>query len=118
MCAGFWAYLVSKWIPNRKAAFYSLHRFLGTATLLTAFAAIIAALAEVQTYDIWAHRSFKGFDTDYAYSLISVLLPIMTLLVLIQAIVIVYNLVHGQQAIPVNSSTPAVKGTTGAKAPV
>ena len=109
---------MSKWSPDRKAAFYTLHRFLGSATLLTAFAAIIAALAEVQTYDIWAHRSFKGFDTDYAYSLISILLPIMTLLVLIQAVVIVYNLMHGQQAIPVNSSTPAASGTKGAKAPV
>jgi len=109
---------VSKWSPDRKAAFYTLHRFLGSATLLTAFAAIIAALAEVQTYDIWAHRSIKGFNTDYAYSLISVLLPIMTLLVLIQAVVIVHNLVHAQQAIPVNNSTSAVNGTKGAKAPV
>jgi len=49
LCAGVF---VSKWSPDGKAAFFTLHCFLGSATFLTAFAAIIAALAEVHTFDI------------------------------------------------------------------
>ncbi len=117
-CAGFWAYLLSRWSPERKAAFYSVHRFLGSANLLTAFTAIAAGLAECQTFDIFAKKGIKGFYTDYSYSLISIVLPIMTLMVLIQALVVVYNLMHGQQAIPVSSSVPAGKAANGVKAPV
>ncbi len=117
-CAGFWAYLVSRWSPERKAAFYSVHRFLGSANLLTAFTAIAAGLAEVQTFDIFAKKGIKGFYTDYSYSLISIVLPIMTLMVLIQALVVVYNLMHGQQAIPVSSSVSSAKATNGVRTSV
>ena len=117
-CTGFWAYLVSGWSPERKAAFYSVHRFLGSATLLTAFTAIAAGLAECQTFDIFAQKGIKGFYNDFAYSLVSIVLPIMTLMVLLQALVVVYNLMHGQQAIPVSSSVPSTKAANGVKASV
>ena len=100
--AGFWAYLVSRWSPQRKAAFYSVHRFLGSACLLTAFAAILAGLQEVQIFDMWFKYGIKGFEGATAYSMLAIFTPIMALLILIQALVIVFHLVHGQQAIPVS----------------
>lgn len=118
MLAGFWAYLVSRWSPERKAAFYSVHRFLGGACLLTAFAAIIAAMAEVQTFDVFAHYGIKGFYGPPAYSFLSMAAPVMGLLILIQAVVIVYNLVHSQQALPANRAAPAVNGAHTGKATV
>ena len=95
-----------------------MHRFLGSATLLTAFTAIVAAFSECQTFDIFAKHTIKGFYDNAAYSLVSILLPIMTLLVLIQAVVVVYNLAHGQQAIPTTSSAPVAKAANGVKHPV
>lgn len=115
---GFWAYLVSRWSPEHKAAFYSVHRFLGSATLLTAFTAIVAALSECQTFGIFAKYGIKGFYSDVTYWLPSIVLPIMTLLVLTQATFVMYNLVHGQQAIPISSSVPSAKAANGVKAPV
>ena len=111
LSAGFWAYLVSRWAPERKAAFYSVHRFLGSATLLTAFTAILVALEEVQTFDLFAKYGIKAFfDSPKPYSLISVVLPIMALLILSQAVVVLYNLVHGQQMIPPGKAAPAQNG--------
>ena len=95
-----------------------MHRFLGGATLLTAFTAIVAALAECQTFDIFAKHTIKGFYSNAAFSLVSIVLPVMTLMILIQALVVVYNLAHGQQAIPASSSVPVAKAANGVKHPV
>lgn len=111
LSAGFWAYLVSRWAPERKAAFYLVHRFLGSATLLTALTAILVALEEVQTFDLFAKYGIKAFfNSPKPYSLVSVLLPIMALLILSQAVVVMYNLVHGQQVIPAGKAAPAQNG--------
>lgn len=49
LCAGV---LVLKQSPDGMAAFLTLHRLLDSATFLTAFAAIITAIAEVRSFDI------------------------------------------------------------------
>ena len=91
---------MSRWSPERKTAFYSVHRFLGSACLLTAFAAILVGLEEDQIFDMWEKYGIKGFEGGAAYSMLAIFTPIMALLILIQALVIVFHLVHGQHAIP------------------
>ena len=101
IAAGFWAYLVSRWPPERRAKFYGVHRFLGSATLLTAFTAIIAGLMQAQAY---------GSQHHGPHSLASILIPIMGLIIVVQGVVIVSGMVHGQQALPAVHATPALNG--------
>ena len=109
---------MSKWSSERKAQFYLVHRFLGSATLLTAFAAILLGLESAQVTNLFLKYSIFGLFGPTAYSLVSILIPIMGLMIVIQAVVIIASLVHGEQALPVDRAAPVVHGAGSDKAPV
>lgn len=94
--------------PARKAAFYSFHRWLGCLGLLSGLFAVTLGLAGSQIYDLW-FTGFETFDTPAVYATASILIPIMGLLLFVQAIaVMLTHVVIEQQYLP--APAPAKEG--------
>ncbi len=61
--AGFAIYLLSKWDSGRKQASYPVHRFLGSASLLSGFLSILLGLMEDQVFSMYSAGGLKTFFT-------------------------------------------------------
>lgn len=98
--AGFYAYIASSWPPARRAAFYSTHRWLGCLGLLSGLYAATLGLAEVQIFDLWA-TGYRTFSSPAVYYTGSVLVPVMGVLLFVQAAaVMLTHVVLEQQYLP------------------
>ncbi|BDA44414.1 probable cytochrome b reductase 1 [Coccomyxa sp. Obi] len=102
--AGLYIYLVSKWAPQAKADFYKVHRFLGAATLLTGFAAILLGVMVAQE----AFLLFQGVETLFSpatYSISSLIMPLLGYLLFLLAVSIMLQfVVFEEQVIAAPSS--------------
>ena len=106
--AGFYAYIASSWPPARRAAFYSTHHWLGCLGLLSGLYAATLGMAEVQIFDLWA-TGYQSFSSPAVYYLGSVLVPVMGVLLFMQAVaVLLTHMVFEQQYLP--APVPAKKG--------
>lgn len=102
--AGLYIYLVSKWAPQAKTDFYKIHRYLGSATLLAGFAAIIMGLAEDQIFLLWS-TGVETFFSPAAYNIYSMIIPLLGYLLFLLALaVMVQFVIFDEQVLPAPAS--------------
>ncbi len=101
-CAGFFAYLVSSWPPERKQAFYSAHKFLGGATLISGLLSACIGWGAEQIYLMAiSGPHMEWFFCPDAYTASLMLIPVFGILLFALGVLVALSYtVFEEQAIP------------------
>lgn len=101
---------MSKWAPQAKADFYKVHRFLGAATLLTGFAAILLGVMVSQE----AFLLFQGLEALFSpatYTISCLIMPLLGYLLFLLAVTVMLQFVVFEvQSIPAPAPSSIKEG--------
>ncbi len=107
--AGVCVYLTSKWSPAQKKKYYTTHRFLGAATLISSLMSASIGWGAEQIYLMALNGpGMQLFVTPEAYCLSHILIPVMGMLLFALGFLFVLAfVVYEEQAIPVAAAVPS-----------
>ncbi|BDA45956.1 probable cytochrome b561 [Coccomyxa sp. Obi] len=107
--AGVCVYLTSKWSPAQKKSYYTVHRFLGAATLISSLMSACIGWGAEQIYLMALNGpGMQHFVTSEAHCLSYMLIPAMGILLFVLGVLFALSfVVYEEQAIPLTAAVPS-----------